>query len=367
MSTRFSKVYKNKVVVVTGHTGFKGTWLCAWLRQLGARVIGISDAIPTSPSHFESAKFSEHVEDHRIDIRDLRALKAAIENAAPDFVFHLAAQPLVRRSYRLPTYTFETNIMGTANVLESLRSLEKRCCAIMITSDKCYDNQEWLWGYRETDRLGGKDPYSASKAAAELVIRSYIASFFNNPDRYVRIATARAGNVIGGGDWAEDRLVPDCMRAWSQGRNVEIRNPGATRPWQHVLDPLSGYLLLGAQLQIEPTLHGEAFNFGPPADYDFPVEAVMDAMTAKWPGATFSKSKNIATLLPEAGLLKLNCEKAIRHLHWYACLTFNETIDLTINWYRKFYAGSTDMYTTTTEQIAWHTKHAQSKGIEWAL
>ena len=255
--------FTGKVVLITGHTGFKGSWLSLWLTYLGAKVVGVSKDIPTRPSNFIVSSVSTKTDDRRIDILNAEAIEKLILEVQPDFVFHLAAQALVRPSYDNPLETLTTNSIGTANVLEALRKLEKEVAVVMITSDKVYDNVEWVWGYRETDRLGGKDPYSASKAMAEIVIRTYVESYFNTEDSNVHIGIARAGNVIGGGDWALDRIVPDCMTAWSQDKVVDIRNPWATRPWQHVLEPLSGYLLLAAHLVLKTNKHGKPYNFGP--------------------------------------------------------------------------------------------------------
>ena len=245
-------------VLITGHTGFKGSWLSQWLKYLGAEVSGIALDPPSHPSHFETIDLAGQIEDHRLDIRDRNRLIERVQEIQPDFVFHLAAQALVRSSYENPLYTMESNTMGSANILEALRELKKPVVAVMITSDKAYENSEWVWGYRETDRLGGKDPYSASKGMAELLIRSYIESFFNAKDSNVTVGITRAGNVIGGGDWALNRIVPDCMTAWSNGEIVNIRSPHATRPWQHVLEPLSGYLVLASNLAESRTRHGQA-------------------------------------------------------------------------------------------------------------
>ena len=255
-------IFRGSKVLVTGHTGFKGSWMSLWLNQLGAEVHGISIDLASEPSHFTVANIASWINDHRIDIRDAQSLKALVEKIQPDFVFHLAAQALVRPAYTNPTDTWQINTMGTINLLESLRSLKNPCAAVLITSDKCYDNVEWAWGYRETDILGGPDPYSASKGAAELAIRSYVRSFFPS-DGLVQIGVGRAGNVIGGGDWAADRIVPDCMRAWSRSETVQIRNPMATRPWQHVLEPLSGYLNLAVALKDNEKLHGELLQLWP--------------------------------------------------------------------------------------------------------
>ena len=268
--------FNGKKVLVTGHTGFKGSWLTAWLLRLGSAVVGLSDSIPTSPAHFESAKMDARLSHHIGDVRDLNLVTRLIKEEQPDFVFHLAAQPLVRRSYFDPHLTIETNVMGTANILEALRLTQHPCTAIIVTSDKSYDNVEQIWGYRENDPLGGRDPYSASKGAAELVVKTYAQSYFSAADSPVKVAVGRAGNVIGGGDWAEDRIVPDCVRAWSRGESVEIRHPQATRPWQHVLEPLSGYLLLALSLAHDADLNGEPFNFGPPAQQNYAVAELLD-------------------------------------------------------------------------------------------
>ena len=264
-------MFKNSKVLITGHTGFKGSWLSLWLAQMGAEVHGISIALPSKPSHFLAADLAAKVKDHRLDICEGEFLNALFEQIQPDFVFHFAAQALVRSAYADPNGTWRTNAFGTINVLESLQLLKSPCVAVLITSDKCYDNVESIWGYRENDALGGTDPYSASKAAAELAIRSYVRSFFPS-DGVVHIGIGRAGNVIGGGDWAQDRVVPDCIRAWSCNETVQLRNPLATRPWQHVLEPLSGYLSLAMALKENIKLHGEPFNFGPPAQQTILLE-----------------------------------------------------------------------------------------------
>jgi len=360
-------VYRNRNVLVTGHTGFKGAWLTTWLLQLGAHVTGIADRVPTSPSHFESVGLKDRIADLRIDVRDRDALRGAIHDAQPDFVFHLAAQSLVRRSYREPVETLAVNVMGTAHVLDALRTLDRACTAVIITSDKCYDNVEWAWGYRETDRLGGKDPYSGSKGAAELAIRAFGASYFGASESPVRLAVGRAGNVIGGGDWAEDRIVPDCIRAWANGNAVEIRRPEATRPWQHVLEPLSGYLALGAELAKRAELHAEPFNFGPPAEQNYSVLSLIEALQQHWPGTrhvVVSGNDN----RPEAGLLKLNCDKALAALHWRAVLDFAETVRMTAEWYRRFYGDTAhSMLDMTCRQIADYETQARKRGLAWAM
>lgn len=366
-SSKFIRVFSGKTVLVTGHTGFKGSWLTVWLRRLGAKVIGLSLDIPTQPSHFEELGIAGDIGDHRVDVRKSGDVLDLVASIKPDIVFHLAAQPLVRRSYRAPLEAFETNALGTANILEALRIAEHPCTAVMITSDKCYDNVEWTWGYRETDRLGGKDPYSGSKGAAELVIRSYCASYFNDSDSKVRVAVGRAGNVVGGGDWAEDRIVPDCIRAWVQGNAVEIRNPNATRPWQHVLEPLSGYLWLAALLQERGDLNGEAFNFGPSVYEDYPVIELLRALERTWSGKAGHRVVGAANGSAEASLLKLNCDKAFARLAWRSTLAFAEMIALTGQWYDAYYRRDRQSVLTLTEaQIEQYENLAKSRGLSWA-
>jgi CDP-glucose 4,6-dehydratase len=327
--------YCGKTILITGHTGFKGGWLSAWLTSLGAKVVGLSIDVPSVPSNFTASQISNIIDDLRVDVRDSQAVRKVIQDTQPDFVFHLAAQALVRPSYQKPLDTLLTNAIGSANVLDALRVLEKPVVAVMITSDKAYDNVEWVWGYRETDRLGGKDPYSASKGMAELAIYSYVESFFNNKDSNVRVGITRAGNVIGGGDWAKDRIVPDCMNAWSKNEIVDIRSPDATRPWQHVLEPLSGYLALGAELSKNSLLHGEAYNFGPPAHQNHSVRELIDEMTKYWEQVRWNDTSRSQQHVHEAGLLKLNCDKALYDLNWQPTLQFEDTVRMTVEWYNK--------------------------------
>jgi CDP-glucose 4,6-dehydratase len=363
----FSDIYKNKTVLVTGHTGFKGSWLTAWLLKLGAKVIGFSKDIPTHPSMFCELGLEKHIKHIIADIRDLKTLTEVIADEKPDFVFHLAAQAIVSTSYTDPVDTMTTNIVGTMNVLEALRKHTESCVAVMITSDKCYDNVEWIWGYRETDHLGGKDVYSGSKAGAEIVIKSYFHSFFqkNHP---VKLAIGRAGNVIGGGDWAQDRIVVDCMRAWSEERIVEIRSPKATRPWQHVLEPLSGYLALGASVAEKPELHGEAFNFGPRAEQNHTVVELLHDLAQHWGFDSIDKAYKVTANIPfhEAGLLKLNCDKALFHIKWESNLFYPETILLVSDWYTAYYRKHNDMYAFTLEQIAVYEQLAAERNRVWA-
>jgi len=363
----FDKFFNNKTILVTGHTGFKGSWLSLWLQHLGAKVVGVSIDVPSTPSHFAVAQIGNHAQDYRIDIRDHEKLTTLVEKVQPDFVFHLAAQALVRPSYADPLETIATNALGSANVLNALRSLSKTVVAVMITSDKAYDNVEWVWGYRETDRLGGKDPYSASKGMAELAIRTFVESYFQDPDSNVRVGITRAGNVIGGGDWAVDRIVPDCMRAWSENQMVDIRSPMATRPWQHVLEPLSGYLALGASLASTQQFHGEAYNFGPSAHQNHPVKELIYEMAKYWDHVKWNDVSKSEEHLHEAGLLKLNCDKALFDLNWMPTLKFEETVRMTVEWYKHYYqAPEKSIYDFTISQIEEYTSLAKRREMKWA-
>lgn len=370
----YKNAYQNKKVLVTGHTGFKGSWLSLWLNSMGAEVYGISDIVPTVPSHFETAQLSEVVNHQFLDVRDRAAMGEAIGAIRPDFIFHLAAQPLVKESYANPLQTFEVNIMGTGVILDILRTADFPCTAVFITSDKCYDNVEWTYGYRETDALGGKDPYSGSKGGAELIIKSYFHSFFVNQTDRLRIGVGRAGNVIGGADWAADRIVPDCMRSWSKGESVQIRSPHATRPWQHVLEPLSGYLLLGQRLHEELTgvsetpqsVNGEAYNFGPDAIQNVTVGELIESMTPHWEGCQWDDVSGKDQGGHEAGLLKLCCDKALHGLHWKACLQYEEMVKFTVDWYREFYANEGQSTRALTEkQIEEYMAAAKRSNMSW--
>ena len=361
----FKNIYKGRRVLVTGHTGFKGSWLCAWLLDLGATVAGYSLGIPTQPSHFEALALADRIEHFTGDVRDKNPLQQALNQFRPEIVFHLAAQSLVRKSYENPALTFETNTVGTLNLLDCLRNTPQVVAAVLITSDKCYDNIEWLWGYRENDRLGGKDPYSASKACAELVSRAYMESFFKESGP--NIATTRAGNVIGGGDWASDRVVPDCVRAWSEGKPVVIRNPNATRPWQHVLEPLSGYLALGQKLfQSDARVKNESFNFGPQAQVNQSVGDLIVEMAQLWPGEKSNFQQEMNSEKPESTLLKLNCDKALQILQWNAILNFQETVSMTGKWYQAFYdRGASAISEVTSGQIKEYSGKATRSNLSW--
>ena len=357
------KNFKNKTVLITGHTGFKGSWLTAWMKKLGANVVGISLDCLTKPSHFTEANMVDGMMDLRIDIRNQAALEEAIISSQPDFVFHLAAQSIVRRSYDDPIDTWKTNVLGTLNVLEALRKLDKTCATVIITSDKCYDNVEWVWGYRETDAMGGPDPYSASKGAAELAVRSYIKSYFSSETSKVRIASARAGNVIGGGDWAVDRIVPDCVKAWSTKNLVELRNPHATRPWQHVLEPLSGYLSLAIALSKSSDLHGEPFNFGPSSQQNYSVLELVKQMSLHWDQVRWQDVSQSKEGPYESGLLKLNCDKALHYLDWRSVMNFKDTVRMTAEWYRSYYENPKMISVKTQSQIEEYMMFAKKQGL----
>jgi len=358
--------FQNKTVVVTGHTGFKGSWLSVWLTHLGANVVGLSYDVPTEPSNFIASEVCDMIHDHRVDVRNTNAIQTIFEQSQPDFVFHLAAQALVRPSYENPIDTFSTNAMGTVSVMEAIRSLQKPLVAIMITSDKAYDNVEWEQGYIETDRLGGKDPYSASKGMAELAIYAYLHSYFTKPETGVRIGIARAGNVIGGGDWATDRIVPDCMRAWSENKSVDIRSPQATRPWQHVLEPISGYFSLATHLYESPSLHGEPYNFGPPEFQNHSVGTLIDEMKKHWDSVKWNDVSKSKEYVHEAGLLQLNCDKVLKDLQWTPTLDFEETVKMTIDWYREYYETKQSMNNFTINQIQQYAVLAERRGATWA-
>ena len=352
--------FEGKKVLVTGNTGFKGSWLTIWLLSLGAEIHGIALDPPTQPSIFNESKLVELINHHFINIQDQFKVAKLIKDIQPDFIFHLAAQPLVKYSYENPIETWKTNVYGTINVLDSLRWLNKKCTSIFITSDKCYANSEWVWGYRENDSLGGDDPYSASKGAAEIAINSYKKSFFNNGE--ILIASARAGNVIGGGDWAQDRIVPDCIKAWSQNESVEIRSGNSTRPWQHVLEPLSGYLKLAKELDSNPKLNGNAFNFGPNSNQNYTVTEVVKELSKNWEGSSWKEGQNKIKKIKECQLLKLNCDKALQLLHWSPTLEFQETIYLTIDWYYDFYnQKSFNTLDKCIKQINQYTKRSLEK------
>ena len=363
----FLNLYKNKKVLITGHTGFKGSWLTTWLVKLGANVVGVSNEIPTYPSMFEELKLKDQIKHYEADIRDLVKIREIITNENPEFLFHLAAQAIVSKSYDNPMDTISSNVMGTTNLLETLRISNRQCIAIIITSDKVYDNVEQPWGYKENDPMGGKDIYSGSKGAAELIFKSYYNSFFKLAESNVRLAVARAGNVIGGGDWAKDRIVVDCMKAWSEKNSVEIRSPEATRPWQHVLEPLSGYLNLGQKIYNDKNFNGEAFNFGPRAEQNQTVKQLLEDLSKYWNFENVDDAFRITDNIPfhEAGLLKLNCDKALLYLKWQANMGYNDTIKFTSEWYYDFYNSEKNILDKTISQISEYENIAKEKGLIW--
>jgi CDP-glucose 4,6-dehydratase len=340
----FAEVFHKKTVWLSGHTGFKGAWLAQWLLELGADVCGFALEPDTEPALFDQLELGKRLHHQIADVRDAGAVKKSIRTAQPDFIFHLAAQPLVRLSYEQPVETYATNVMGTIHVMEALRDLKKPCAAVLVTTDKCYENREWLHGYREDDPLGGSDPYSSSKAAAEIAIAAWRRSFFKNHP--VKIASARAGNVIGGGDWAKDRIVPDCIRALQKGCPISVRNPDSTRPWQHVLEPLSGYLWLAAKLSqplaatkrsagespLNPQL-ASAFNFGPTHEANRTVGELVEEILKHWPGRWENKAD--ANAVHEAKLLQLATDKASALLGWSPVWNFPTAVESTIQWYRR--------------------------------
>ncbi len=361
------KFFKSKKILITGHTGFKGSWLSVWLKKLGGKLYGVSFNIPSKPSMYEHINSSTFEEEFVINIEDQNRITKVINSIKPDIIFHLAAQPLVSISFEDPVKTFQTNAFGTINILEAIKKLNSNVIVIFITSDKVYYNEEWPWGYKETDRLGGKDPYSASKAMAENAIFSYYNSFFSSSN--VRIGIGRAGNVIGGGDWAKDRIIPDCIRSWSNKKPVNIRNPDSTRPWQHVLEPIGGYILLCKLLSENKNLSGEPFNFGPGSSQDRSViELIKEAKNLFFYTKYDLQEKN-NTSFKEAKLLKLNCDKSLMKLNWLPVLNFKETVSFTMNWYAEFYKSNkinTEMlHQYTNNQIDEYLKIANSKGIIW--
>ena len=347
----FSKLFKNKKVLITGHTGFKGSWLTSWLLLLGAKVTGLSINVPSNPSHFKVIRLKDKINHKKIDIRNLELLKKTFKKYQPDYVFHLAAQSLVKKSYSDSIYTWETNTIGTLNVLESLREIKKKCIAVLITSDKSYKNLEIKRGYHENDLLGGNDPYSASKASAELAIQSHISSFFPLQKTKVIIGIARAGKVIGGGDWSENRLIPDCVKSWSKNKRVLIRNPRSTRPWQHVLEVACGYLFLASSLKKNKILHGEAFNFGPNNTKNYSVMFLVKLMKKYWKAVSWKIVKKNKKSFSESNLLKLNCNKAKFILKWKCILSFKETINMVADWYKNYYLKKEKIHETSFSQI----------------
>ncbi|QAB15791.1 CDP-glucose 4,6-dehydratase [Hydrogenovibrio thermophilus] len=341
-----SGFWSGKRVYLTGHTGFKGSWLALWLTEMGAVVKGYALTPPTKPNLFEEAKVAEKIESQIGDIRDFEALKVSLSEFNPDILIHMAAQPLVRLSYKEPLETYDTNVMGTAKVLEAARICSNLKAIVSVTTDKCYENKEWVWGYREDEPMGGFDPYSSSKGCAELVTSAYRRSFMQ--EQGIGLASARAGNVIGGGDWAGDRLVPDILRAFEKNQPVVIRNPASTRPWQHVLEPLSGYLVLAQHLYQNPKDFAEGWNFGPYEDDAKPVDWILNHMVANWPGASWELDKNAHP--HEAGYLKLDVSKAKARLKWHPTWRLEQTLAKIIKWHQAW-LNNADIQQVCLEEI----------------
>jgi CDP-glucose 4,6-dehydratase len=360
MGVMFNNFFKGKKVFVTGHTGFKGSWLAVWLIQMGARVTGFALPPKTERDHFNALQLHKRVEHIEGDLRDHSQIQRAIQQAAPEIIFHLAAQPLVRLSYAEPKLTFDTNVGGAVNLLESIRHSPSVRVLVFITSDKCYRNKEWAWGYRENDELGGPDSYSASKACAELVFTSYQESYFFKRENFAA-ATARAGNVIGGGDWSADRIVPDCIRALETREPIRVRNPDATRPWQHVLEPLSGYLRLAETLgSANGNAYRSAWNFGPVKESNRTVRELVEKTLKIWRGGKAIMGEKNPAALHEAKFLHLNCDKAHQELGWSPTWHFDEGVENTIGWYRDWLKGA-DAWKLTSAQIRAYEKATQKK------
>jgi len=362
----FKNIFKNKKVLITGHTGFKGSWLTTWLLDLEANIVGVSKDIPTNPSMFVSLNLEDRISHNIFNITNIKKLNELIKKEKPDFIFHLAAQAIVSKSYENSIETINSNVIGTVSILEVLKDVDWEINCIFVTSDKSYLNVEWPWGYKETDTLGGKDIYSGSKAAAEILIKTYFNSFLKFK-KNIKIAVGRAGNVIGGGDWAKDRIVVDTMIAWSQGEKVELRSPYSTRPWQHVLEPLSGYLLLASKI-FNSELNGEAFNFGPNNTESNTVINLIENLENGWPDTKIKNYKISSNTIKfdEAKLLKLNCDKALHYLKWYPSLTYDQTHKFVSEWYFKFYKTETDMLELTINQIKIYVENAKKNNLRWA-
>ena len=343
----FSNFYYGKKVLVTGHTGFKGTWLSSWLIKLGSKVYGIS-LKPKKISMFNQINLENKIKNYYFDISDKNKLEIKINQIKPDIIFHLAAQSLLPISVKDPYETWKTNILGTASLLGVLKGIKKKITCIIITSDKCYENKEMLWGYKETDTLGGKDPYSSSKAAAEIIFSSFVKTYVKDKKNLL-IASARAGNVIGGGDYSEFRIVPDCIKAWKNNKLVHLRNPNSTRPWQFVLEPLRGYLQLAYKLNLTNVINGESFNFGPSNDQEKSVLELVKKFSDSWSKAKWKIFKH--NKFNESGLLKLNCEKAHKLLEWSPQLNFDNTVKFTSDWYRNVSLKKDKNYLLTLKQI----------------
>ena len=364
----FHGIFKDKVVLVTGHTGFQGSWLSLWLKMLGANVIGFSFEPPSNPYLFEILELKNEITNMIADLRDKKKLSDFINNHQPEFIFHLAAQPIVRASYQKPLETIETNVIGTANVLESIRHLSSVKSCVIMTSDKCYDNTITSDPHTETDPMGGFDPYSASKGAAELVVSSYRNSFFeNNPTNRAEIATARAGNVIGGGDWGKDRLVPDIIRALQENKAINIRNPNSIRPWQYVLEPISGILWLAAKMHEEPKKKSSAWNFGPSlSEKSFTVKELVNSILEKWDSDLSFETEKNSSNMHESESLIIDSSKSKNELGWKTCLSFDETVSETVSWHKKYENDKSNIKNFTKKQIENYIIKAKRNNLVWA-
>jgi len=358
-------LFKNKKILITGHTGFKGSWLAIWLSYLGGKILGISLEPQTIPSNYYDCQLSKNIKTEFINVQNKKKLEIIVKRFKPDFVFHLAAQSIVLKSFNEPINTWHTNLIGTMNLLESLKKLNKKCAVVLVTSDKCYKNIESKKGYKETDRLGGDDPYSASKASCEILIHSYINSFFKKKENKIRICSVRAGNVIGGGDWSNYRLLPDCIKSTFNNKIIRIRNPHSTRPWQHVLEPLSGYITLGIKLYNSINLHGQSFNFGPSSKKNYSVLDVVKECKKNWHQVKWKITKTKYTKKKESSLLKLNSKKSKKLLNWGSTLNFQETIKFTINWYKNYKFKNIKPKKYTIDQIKMYTLLARKKNFYW--
>jgi CDP-glucose 4,6-dehydratase len=354
----FGDIYRNRRVLLTGHTGFKGSWLALWLKSLGAKVTGLALPPESTPSHWNLLNLD--IDEKNIDIRDAKAVKDVVSSSSPEIVFHLAAQSLVRRSYRDPLETWATNVLGSANVLEACRQTQGVYAIVVITTDKCYENQEQEWGYRESDRLGGYDPYSASKAGAELVVSSYRDAFFNQVGSPL-LSSARAGNVIGGGDWSEDRLIPDLVRSINDSKTLEVRYPDATRPWQHVLECLSGYLGLGQKMMEGKKEFAQAWNFGPDNDGNHKVKDVLSGFKERWPVFDWQLTGHLQP--HEAKLLQLDSTKARQQIGWRPVWSFDESLNATVDWYRTEMEKNS---ITSLDQLQNYIAAAKKAGLSWS-
>lgn len=362
----FGGAYRGRTVLVTGHTGFKGSWLSLWLTDLGASVVGYALDPPTDPNAFTAMGLGDRLTDVRADVRDAEQLAAVVAEHRPEIVFHLAAQPLVRASYDEPRYTYETNVMGTVNVFEAVRATPAVRAVVNITSDKCYENREWVFAYRENDAMGGYDPYSSSKGCAELVTSAYERSFFSAEGGPL-LASARAGNVIGGGDWAADRIVPDSVAALAAGRSILVRNPEAVRPWQHVLEPLSGYLAIGARLLAGDCSVAGPWNFGPGAAGNVSVQDLVAALVRAWGEGGWHTPAERPAEPHEARTLKLDATKAADELGWLPTWDIERAVEATAEWYRAHVGGTGDLARLTLDQIDGYVEDAASRGLPWAL